>query len=294
MKSTGNIRFLCIFIFCFFICGTCLKAQFAVETTDSVDSLPKPQGAIPFKDYRGAIIVDALVKDSVKIKAHFDTGAWGIAVPDRFKSPDNKVKLKIGDLENTLKASYLEEGNTFLNWFGGECVLFGWDFFEGKIVEVSYKDYYIRVLQPEDLRKLGDYDRVEFRNKGKRLILSASVIIQNKNISGDFWIDTGLNGLIFFTHNIPGLYNLKFDETKAGRAKNMYNNQTKIDILTADTVKIGKSFVAGRDILFPQSEWFVFKPNDLYIGLLGNQFFHNFSVIFDFRKNCLYLKPFQD
>jgi len=294
MKNSEKIKFLCVFIFSFSICCVCLKAQFAIETLSGEEITGIPQGAVPFKDYRGAIILDGMVNDTVQIKAHFDTGAWGIAVPVRFKSPDNMVKLKIGEWENSLKASYLEEGNTFLNWFGGECVLFGWDFFDGKIVEVSYRDYYLRVLQPQDLQELEGYNRVDFRNKGKRLILTADVKMQGKYISGDFWIDTGLNGLIFFTHNIPELYNLTLDDTKAGRAKNMYNNQTKIDILVADTVRIGDSFVIDRDILFPQSEWFVFKPNDLYIGLLGNQFFHNFSVVFDFRKNQLYLKPFED
>lgn len=285
------MKSLYFFIFLFIICFSSLKAQFSVETAGD-NHLPAPDGAVPFKDYRGAIILDAIVNDSVKMKAHFDTGAWGIAVPERLRTADNLVKLRVGDWKNTLKATYLEEGNTFLNWFGQDCVLFGWDFFDKQIVEVSYSGSYIKVLQPEELDSIKGYNRVKFQNKGKRLILTASIQMQNKTITGDFWIDTGLNGLIFFTHNIPALYNLNFDETKAGKARNMYNKETRIDILNADTVKIGDSFVTGRDILFPQSEWFVFKPNDLYIGLLGNQFFHNFSVIFDFKKNYLYLKPF--
>lgn len=285
------MKSLYFFAFSFVICFSSLKAQFSVETAGD-NHIPVPAGAVPFTDYRGAIILDGIVNDSVMLKAHFDTGAWGIAVPERLRTSDDMVKLQIGDWKNTLRATYLEEGNTFLKWFGEDCVLFGWDFFDGQIVEVSYNDGYIKVLRPDQLDSLQDYNRVKFHNKGKRLILTASVQMQNKTITGDYWIDTGLNGLIFFTHNIPSLYNLSFDETKKGRAKNMYNKETRIDILNADTIKIGDSYVTDRDILFPQSEWFVFKPNELYIGLLGNQFFHNFSVIFDFRENYLYLKPF--
>lgn len=285
------MKMSCFFIFFLFLLPS-LKAQFSVETRADTDLSGMPDGAIPFKDYRGAIIVDATINDSLVIKAHFDTGAWGIAVPEKFRTANDTVSLKVGSWGNKLKASYLEENNTFLKWFGQDCVLFGWDFFDGKILEVSYKDGYIRVLKPNELNILNDYDRIPFRNRGKRLIVEASVEMQGKVISGNFWLDTGLNGLAFFTHDIPASYDLSFDQTKAGRAKNMYNKQTHIDILTADTVRIGDNYVTGKDILFPQSEWFVFRPNDIYIGLLGNQFFHDFSVIFDFRKNYLYLKPF--
>ena len=292
MSNIRTIKISSLVILSFFVFILRLSAQFSVETTVGTDLAKIPAGAVPFKDYRGAIILDAIINDSISIKAHFDTGAWGIAVPEKYRTPNDTTDVKVGGWANKLKASYLEESNTFLRWFGQDCILFGWDFFDNKILEVSYKDSYIKVLDPDELNSLEGYSRVPFRNRGKRLILTAEVQMQGKNISGDFWIDTGLNGLVFFTHNIPALYNLSFDETKAGRARNMYNNETRIDILAADTVKIGDSFVTHRDTLFPQGEWFVFKPNDIYIGLLGNQFFHDFSVVFDFRKNYLYLKPF--
>jgi hypothetical protein len=292
MDNIRTIRVFNLIIFSFFVFVLHLSAQFAVETTTDTDHAKIPAGAVPFKDYRGAIILDAVINDSVTIKAHFDTGAWGIAVPEKYRTLNDTVDVRVGEWTNKLKASYLEQNNTFLRWFGQDCILFGWDFFDNKILEVSYKDRYIKVLDPEELNSLEGYSCIPFRDRGKRLILTAEVQMQRKNISGDFWIDTGLNGLVFFTHNIPTEYDLSFDGTKTGRARNMYNNETRIDILAADTVKIGNSFVTHKDILFPQGEWFVFKPNDIYIGLLGNQFFHDFSVVFDFRKNYLYLKPF--
>lgn len=258
----------------------------------SCDSIPK--GAISFTDFKNNVILDGVLNDSIPMKALLDIGAWGIAVPLQ-ANPDKReyATFQINGLKKRMHTTPMAENSQFLNWYGGHCVLLGWDFFDRRILEISYKDKYIRMLKQTELDEMkSGYDSIPFQNRGRRLIVSGAIDIGDKRIEGNFWIDTGLNGLLFMTNNIASQYGLTFDKSRKGRAKNMDSSLTEINILKAESISIGKSSVLHRDVIFTDSEWFVFKENDIYIGLLGNQFFKDSSVIFDFRKNVLYLKAY--
>lgn len=263
-----------------------------------------PTDAVPYFSFKSNVILEGLIDDSIPTKALLDIGAWGIAIPEKFRTnhstpgdtaKQEKVRFKVGDWERDMVATYMKDDSQFLRWYGEECVLLGWDFFDNRIIEISYKDHYIREMKRRELDSLSaEYDCIKFIDWGKRLIVPASVHIDNKLIEGNFWIDTGLNGTLFFTNNIPADYNLDLSNTKSGRAKNLDTNHTPVNILKTDTIRIGNSIVTDRDIIFSNSEWFVFKKNDIYIGLIGNQFFRYFSVIFDFKRNNLYLKAVEE
>jgi hypothetical protein len=253
---------------------------------------------VPFYNFKNNVVLEGIINDSIPIKALLDIGTWGIAIPERFgiekettgTALKDEIRFKVGNWERKQVATVMTDNSQFLRWYGEECVLLGWDFFDDKILEISYKNHYIKTLERAELDSLNGYDCIGFSNRGKRLIVPASVKTQGKLIKGDFWIDTGLNGTLFFTYNIPTDYELDLNKTNVGRAKNLDTNQTKIIVLKTDTIQIGNSFLIDRDIIVSDSEWFVFKKNGLYIGLIGNQFFSNFSVIFDFQQNKLYIK----
>jgi len=259
-----------------------------------------PEGAVPFRDFKNNVILDAYINDTIPIKAMLDIGAWGLAIPEKFRrDKDNiqkyeKVRFSTGSWSKTMSATFLESNSQFLNWYGEECVLLGWDFFYRRVIEISYRHKYLKEWRPRDLVDLQGYDCIEFKNKNRRLLIPASVVIQGKKIDGYYWIDTGLNGTLFFTHNILNDYDLDVSKTKEGRAKNLDTHRTKVNLMRADTIRIGNTILLNKDVIFSESEWFVFRKNDLYVGLLGNQFFKNFSVIFDFRENKLYLKSVEE
>jgi len=259
-----------------------------------------PEGAIAFRDFKNNVILDAFIDDSIPIKAMLDIGAWGLAVPERFRknkdeiSKYEKFRFSTGRWSKTMSATFMEPGSQFLQWYGEDCVLLGWDFFYRRIIEISYKDKYIKEWRPRDLAGLEGYECLEFKNKNRRLLIPAMVTVQGKEIAGNYWIDTGLNGTLFFTHNVLNDYELDKSKTKEGRAKNLDIHHTKVSLMKADIIRIGNIRLLDKDVIFSESEWFVFRKNDLYIGLLGNQFFKNFSVIFDFRENKLYLKSVED
>lgn len=269
------------------------------------DTVPKtgrqvPDGAIPFYSFKNNVILNGFVNDTIPIKAMLDLGARGMAAPEWLKQDKEHrkktepMRFKVGEWQKTMYATFMNADSQFLHWYGEDCILLGWDFFNRRIMEISYNHHYIRELKPVELSNLQGYDSIRFENRGMRLLIPTTVHISGKVIEGKCWIDTGLNGTLFFTYDILEKYDLDTSKSKAGRAKNLDTHRTKIDILKSDSIRIGNSMLTNREVFFSESEWFVFKENDMYIGLLGNQFFKNFSVIFDFRKNNLYLKPVEE
>ena len=273
----------------------CILAHICFPQSDSL-----PNGAVPFHSFKNNVILDAFIDDTIPIKAMLDIGAWGLAVPDKYKKNKNnpqkyeRIRFSTGPWSKTMSATFMDSNSQFLNWYGEECVLLGWDFFNRRVIEISYKYHYIKEWRPKDLADLEGYDCIKFENKGRRLLVPATVGIQGKEIKGHYWIDTGLNGTLFFTHNILSDYDLDTSKTKEGRAKNLDSNRTRVNLMRADTICIGNTRLVDKDVIFSESEWFVFRKNDLYVGLLGNQFFKNFSVIFDFRENKLYLRSVEE
>lgn len=286
------VSILCLLNICFI---TIEASQTKSIPRDSLMDLRLPK-IIPYHSFKDNVVLDGILNDTIPMKALLDIGAWGIAIPDRLrKNKDSlyqkeEIVFKVGDLSQKLQASYMKEDSQFLRWYGGECVLLGWDFFENKILKISYKDRYIKVLKAQDLKDLSGYDCVKFKNRGKRLLIPARVDIQGKRIEGDFWIDTGLNGVLFFNNNIPVQYNLDVSQSRSGRAKNLNSDRTMLNVMNAEAIRIGNSYITNKEVFFTDNEWFVFKENELYLGLIGNQFFKHFSVVFDFRENNLYLK----
>lgn len=259
----------------------------------SNDSIPKD--AIPFQKFKGNVILDGKISDSIPIKALLDIGTWGIAVPERLCKDRAKEILFTADRwKRKLSATYMQPNDQLLKWYGSDCALLGWDFFDGKILEISYKDNYIRTLNRSELKNRKGYDCIHFENRGMRLIVPAYVNIGGKIIKGNYWIDTGLNGTVFFTNNISEKYHIPTDKKRKGRAKNLHTNRTSVNVIKADAIQIGNTRLKDIEVIFSDSEWFVFKENDLYVGLIGNQFFQGFSVIFDFWENNLYLKPVEE
>ncbi|MDH6337922.1 hypothetical protein M2449_000927 [Dysgonomonas sp. PF1-16] len=284
-----------LIILCLWLCGSAVKAELA----DTIKPV-LPDGAIPFFSFKNNVILNGFVNDTIPIKAMLDLGARGMAAPEwlrrdkEHRKKTEPIRFKVGEWQKTLHATFMNSDSQFLHWYGEDCILLGWDFFNRRIMEISYNRHYIRELKPIELNSLQGYDSIRFENRGMRLLIPTTVHISGKVIEGKCWIDTGLNGTLFFTYDILEKYNLDMSKSKVGRAKNLDTHRTKIDILRSDSIRIGNSVLINRDVFFSESEWFVFKENDMYIGLLGNQFFKNFSVIFDFRKNNLYLKPVEE
>jgi len=81
------------YIFCFYSCisGTRKDTRKVLVSEDLKDSIAI-QGTVPFEydNFKKGIILDAIVNDTLHLKAHFDTGAFGVAMSGVFSKNENK------------------------------------------------------------------------------------------------------------------------------------------------------------------------------------------------------------
>ena len=287
------------YILCFVSCNSSTGKVSVGETQKDSITL---QGTVPFEydSFKKGIILDAIVNDTLHLKAFFDVGAWNVAMSGVLLKKGNEnqniivndtitpVKLQIGSW--IYEQSYTEYiNNEFLFNFHGCDLLFGWIFFKGKIIEISFEHHYIREL--ENIEDLGGYDKIPFKFLNERIpFVKGKACIKGKTVEGEFIIDTGYNGTIKISSSLIKKYKIStrddFEFESVGLAKNNKNVRSN-----ADTIQIGCSYITNT-IAFLETEKQAHFPVGID-GLIGNKFFDNFSVVLDFKNNYLYLKPIE-
>lgn len=83
------------YIFCFYsgTSGTRKDTRKVLVSEDLKDSIAL-QGTVPFEydNFKKGIILDAIVNDTLHLKALFDTGSPGVAMSGEFSKNENKSK----------------------------------------------------------------------------------------------------------------------------------------------------------------------------------------------------------
>lgn len=287
----------------FFACFTfvsCNSGTSKVSVKDKQRDSIALQKTIPFEydNLKKGIILDAIVNDTLHLKALFDTGAFGVAMSGTFSKKGNNshdrvvkdtvtpFKLQIGSW--TYKQPSTEYiNNKLLFDFHGCDLIFSTIFFKGQIIEISFEHHYIKEL--ENLDSLEGYDKIPFRLlNGWLPLVKGKACVKGKTIEGEFVIDTGYNGTIIIGPSLVKKHDLStkddFEFESVGIQKN--NKNVRIE---ADTIQIGCNYITNT-IAFLETETTSNLPEG---GLIGNKFFDNFSVVLDFKDNYLCLKPIE-
>jgi hypothetical protein len=262
------------------------------------NSTSLPCGAIPIyynSDSIKLIYFDAIFNDTDNVVIIWDTGANRVTMPNLFinsLNEANRLKLKIGSNELTYKEEiYFSDvfNQGIIARKRRKNILFtGWNLFKDKIVEVSYANRYIRILKNSN--NLESYECIPFSIKNNKLFTNISVSIQNKTFHiKDALIDTGFNeSFISDNRQLSGI-DMKKSRQVPGLAS-PDKNPFKGNFLLADRISIGNMHVDSIMICVTEMGALKFG-NWTFTNILGNTFFENFSVIFDFRNHNLYLKP---
>jgi predicted aspartyl protease len=239
-------------------------------------------------DYDWQIIsFDISINGRDTLFAIFDTGADGVAIPKRL---ENKY-LQSKDSLSIATCGYSKiftERVKFVFWNVGRRypdddlsaprILIGWRFFEDKIIELSFNQQYIRILDNTD--NLQGYESVPIIKKENDIrddiYVPVIISIQGKNISSLSLIDTGFNST-FLSHS--GIF--------SGHKKFTGH------FLLADTIMIGSNYICNKNIGITDNIEIISRGKT-FDSLIGCTFFENFTLVFDFKNYVLYLKPIDD
>ena len=190
--------------------------------TISADSTPK--GAIPFEyDFKmkKMILIPGTLNDSKPFKYWLETGMGTMTFSDDLASKvekqkvqngfckvQKKMKVRIGLWEKiyggSVYAGYLDKNNMVFGVAGANVGIMPWQFFDKKIIEISFSKQYIRELS--DTKNLQNYDSVKIKVENGWLGIPVVVSVQEKKIKEFVEIDTGNNGYIYFNNSIVSKY----------------------------------------------------------------------------------------
>jgi len=280
-------------------CNNLSAATTRAELTDSI-----PEGAVPF-DYeyklKKLILIPGTLNDSIPLKYLLETGFRRMAFSDslasdferkevknRYSKVQKTMKVRIGGVErtygNSVDAYYLDKNNLTFRFSGAEGIL-PWQFFDKKIIEISFSKQYIRELSCT--KNLSGYDSVKIEIQNGFLGIPVAVSVQGKKIIREFVIiDTGSNGDIRFSNSIVSKYGIISDSAYFGESQGV-NGIDKEFSFDVDTIQVGKCFLTQTNhVYFSLDKQ---KPFP-FSGLLGTGTLEKFDIVLDLKKYCIYLK----
>lgn len=292
---------LLLFILAFTFFGCTSKST---NSAVSVMSDSIPEGAIPFEydfERRRLILIPGALNDTIPVKYALETGAGSAVFSDAFacdyenekvSTVNTKVEkpmtVRIGDWVETygdsIYSTYLSKDHLFFG--GGAQAFLPWEFFENKIIEISFSRLYIRELT--DVSELSGYDSVKVYKRGDFLRIPVVVYLQGKKIEEPFMFDTGSNGTLSLAKDIVSKYDISIEQGKKGDLKMVGATHYDIVSVPIDSLGFGNSFTKDNhmaDLLIDERMSFA------NIGTLGNKFFENFDIVIDLKNFNLYMKP---
>jgi hypothetical protein len=227
--------------------------------------------------------------DTLSLK--FDSGTTGLLLT-------NDAITHKTHLSNTSNAEHtLQIGN--LTWDSlrvypvelsgqGTEGRFGWDLFDGKIVEIDYdKNIFIIHTKLPKINK--DYSKFEIEYTHTLFCIQGELQIKNKKYKSRFLFDNGYQRTIMLDTLLMNEQGYPRD-LEVIKKVIMKNGQGKdVPVLTVNNERLN----LGKQGLFniPVQLMTMANPARFKTHILGNEVLKRFNTILDFQNNYVYLKP---
>lgn len=262
-------------------CG--LKQQ---EETASISVYPSDTISMQYdQDNFYMPTLSAVVNDSLHFNVFFDTGFPGkyFAASDSIRDlfAGDSASIQIGKQKQQLYADFESSRNNIFNVLGKNTIIVGREFFENKIIELSFEYRYILVY--EKLPDVTEYSKTKITlSPHSHLAVPVEIVLQGKIIKDTALIDTGNNGYGSCRTELIDKYGIDTKQvTYHGKSMTSAGLFPAFP-LPVDTIKIGDSYIAKQDMRI------AVRNRDA--NLIGVKTLENFSVILDLKDHNLYLK----
>jgi len=242
------------------------------------------------------IYVQAILNNTDTFNLNFDTGTTDLTITNEVLK--NKIKSDI----KLYNSSYeLKIGKRIYNTEVYDAELtghdtdgrFGWNLFDGMIVELNYDNSLMIVhsKMPKKIMNDKSYTKLKMRYF-HQLFLAESQIIQNGvQNSNWFLFDTGYQRSVMLDNDLLKQNNFPTEKMKIIKKVMMHGAQgNEIPVITSNLqrLQIGKYLL--KDV--PAQILTTNKPiRGTEIHILGNEVLKRFNTVLDFQHNVVYLKP---
>lgn len=286
-------------------CFTQIKS--AIPKQVKLAQLNLSNDTIPFVlTSRNAIHVKAILNDIDTLNLHLDIGSSDIritkeAILQKTHLLEHQTEILAGNMKPDfihlkkvnkiqLGTMIIESPVTLPTGFTAQEMdgRFGWNLFEGKILEINY-DQHLLIIHSSLPRKLKGYvkSRIEFNRSF--VCIHANFLIDHKKYSGQFLLDTGSDQAILLDsawcskHQFPTeLKCIRTSEVKDPRGI-VYHTK----IVEAPSFSLNGFELTNIPVYLLGSK----NPVGFEMNFIGNDLFKRFNVIFDFKHDVMYAKP---
>ena len=279
----------------------------AIAPEDNLKSDIATHDSIPFiLTSFNAIQVKSIINDTDTLNLHFDVGSFDFrltkdAILKKTKLLSNQPDALAGktnpDYNHLNKVFKIQLGK--LVWNNPEVVptgatahgmdgRFGWNLFEGKIIELDY-DHNLLIIHSRLPKTLNSYSKSKMEFIHSFVFIKAAFKKENKKYPGDFLIDTGSDQAIILDSTWASQQNytenLKLIKSSVLRDPRGVKYETKI--VLSPLIKIDNFELTNIPAYVLGSK----NPVGFKINYLGNDLLKRFNMIMDFKNDYLYLKP---
>ena len=286
-------------------CFTRIASAIPPESLSNVHT--STHDTIPFTltDFN-AISVKSVINDTDRVNLHFDIGSFNFrltrdAVLHKTKLLSGQPGVQAGtaqpDYNHLDKIATIQLGN--LVYHNPELVVtgftahdmdgrFGWNLFEGKVVEINYDTRLLIIHSTLPVIQKG-YAKSNMIFRRSFVCIKASFEIAHKVYAGDFLLDTGSDQAMIIDsswaarHQFPG--NLQL--IKSAELKDPRGAIYKTSIVLAPMLKINGYKLTNIPAFRLGSK----NPVNFEVNYLGNDLLKRFNIILDFKNDNVYLKP---
>ncbi len=268
------------------------------------DLSPLTKDTIPFRlTQYSNIIIEALLNEQDTLYLNFDTGASGIRLKEdvivekthlladqdtetpNFRAMSRQNTLKMGNLTwdsmpvaTTRFSAHESDGR------------FGWDLFDGRVVEIDYEKSILivhsRLPKLEKAYKDFDiiFDHTLFHVKG-------DLVLNGKKYKSRFLVDSGYQKAILLDSVLMQQYNFPTDLPiiKTNELRDGIGNVFITKIVETDALSFGKLTLEN----IPTQLLNRANPAGYPTHFLGAEVLKRFNTVLDFQDNKMYLKPNQ-
>ena len=255
---------------------------------------PATHDTIPFvlTEYNNIKVKAVLNKvDTLDLK--FDSGTTGLLLTnDAIKNKTHLPPSQDLKAENSLQIGNLTWDSlpvypVVLSGQGTDG-RFGWDLFDGKIVEIDY-DKSIFVVHSRLSKPGKQYSRFEMEYSHTLFCIQAELQVKDKKYRNRFLFDNGYQRTIMLDTVLMQEQHYPKD-LEVIKKTIMRNGQGKeIPVFTVNNERLN----LGKEILLniPAQLLATANPARFKTHILGNEVLKRFNTILDFQKNYVYLKP---
>lgn len=251
---------------------------------------PEIHDTIPFvlSEYNN-IIFKVTLDDQETLDLKFDSGTTDFLLTNETLS-----QLKL----NNLKGHHFKLGNQV--WENqeiypvelsgqGTAGRFGWNLFDGKIVEIDY-DKKLFIIHSKLPKRDKSYTKLDMEFTHTLFCIQASMQIKDKAYKGRFLFDNGYQRTVMLDQQLIKEQQYPKENLPVLKRTILKNGQgEEIPVLTVKNEKMFLGNVCLNDV--PVQMLATSNPAQFKTHILGNEVLKRFNTLLDFQENKVYLKP---